>query len=215
MASQNLPAGDFGPLTFTLEGTSFQVQRKSGELTITIGTLATLSIPFSEADGFLQTLFGVSPSDLRLPAPPEWSSISGFSLAGSTGFEVTVVPGPPASDAGSTADGTSGALDIADQAFRPNELTVVNGAKVTWTNSDAAAHTVAAGDQSWSSDLLPTGATFDHVFDTPGRFEYVCTLHPGMKGTIVVTDASVGPAAVTPAAATLTAATPAPPPPAL
>jgi len=72
MASQNLPAGDFGPLTFTLEGTNLQVQRKSGELTITIGTLATLSIPFNEADSFLQTLFGVSPSDLRLPAPPEW-----------------------------------------------------------------------------------------------------------------------------------------------
>ena len=68
----------------------FRVQRKSGELTITIGTLATLSIPFNEADSFLQTLFGVSPSDLRLPAPPEWSSIAGFSLAGSTGSHFTV-----------------------------------------------------------------------------------------------------------------------------
>lgn len=90
MASQNIPAGDFPPLTFTLEGTKFQVQRKSGELTITVGTLATLSLPFNEADSFLQTLFGVSPSDLRLPAPPQWSSLSGFSLAGSTGSHFTI-----------------------------------------------------------------------------------------------------------------------------
>ena len=90
MAAQNIPAGDFGPLTFTLEGTKFQVQRKSGELTITVGTLATLSLPFNEADGFLQTLFGISPSDLRLPAPPQWSSLSGFSLAGSTGSHFTI-----------------------------------------------------------------------------------------------------------------------------
>ena len=90
MASQTIPAGDFGPLTFTLEGTKFQVQRKSGELTITIGTAATLSLPLNEADSFLQTLFGVSPSDLRLPAPPQWSSTSGFSLAGSTGSHFTV-----------------------------------------------------------------------------------------------------------------------------
>jgi plastocyanin len=124
------------------------------------------------------------------------------SLAGSTGFEVVVVPGPAAGDPGSTADGKSAAVNIADQAFAPNEVTVVKGAKVTWTNSDAAAHTVAAKDQSWSSDLLPTGATFDHVFDTPGRFEYVCTLHPNMTGTIVVTEASGALAAPTPAATT-------------
>ena len=88
MASQSIPAGDFGPLTFTLEGTTFQAQRKSGELTITIGTLDTLSLPLNEADGFLQTLLGVSPSDLRLPSPPKWSSVSGFSLDGIDGLSL-------------------------------------------------------------------------------------------------------------------------------
>jgi len=124
------------------------------------------------------------------------------SLAGSTGFEVIVVPGPAAADPGSGADGKSASVDIADQAFAPSEVTVVKGAKVTWTNSDTAAHTVAAKDQSWASDLLPTGATFEHVFDTPGRYEYVCTLHPNMKGTIVVTEASGALAAAKPSAAT-------------
>jgi plastocyanin len=133
------------------------------------------------------------------------------SLAGSTGFEVVVVPGPAAGDPGSTADGKSAAVNIADQAFTPNEVTVVKGGKVTWTNSDAAAHTVAAKDQSWSSDLLPTGATFEHVFDTPGRFEYVCPLHPKMIGTIVVTEASGAPAAAKPAATTATPASSTPP----
>jgi len=90
MASKTIPAGDFAPLTFTLEGTQFKVQRTSGELTLTIGTTATLSLPLNVADSFLQTLFGVSPSDLRLPAPPQWSSGSGFSLNGSPGSHFTV-----------------------------------------------------------------------------------------------------------------------------
>jgi hypothetical protein len=90
LASQNIPAGDFGPLTFTLEGTTFEAQRKSDELTITVGSSATLSLPLNEADGFLQTLLGVSPSDLHLPAPPKWSSVSGFSLAGLTGSHFTI-----------------------------------------------------------------------------------------------------------------------------
>ena len=106
------------------------------------------------------------------------------SLAGSTGFEVTVVAGPAADDPGSAADGSSAAVNILDLAFTPGEVTVVKGAKVTWTNSDAAAHTVAAKDKTWSSDLMTTGMQFDHVFDSPGRYEYVCTLHPGMRGTL-------------------------------
>ena len=90
MDSRNIPAGDFPPITFTLEGTQFEVQRKSGDLTITIGKSAALSLPLNEADGFLQTLLGVSPSDLRLPVPPQWSSVSGFSLSGLTGSHFTV-----------------------------------------------------------------------------------------------------------------------------
>lgn len=90
MDSRNIPAGDFPSITFTLEGTTFSVQRAGGELKITVGASSTLSLPLNEADGFLQTLLGVSPSDLRLPAPPQWSSVSGFSLSGLTGSHFTV-----------------------------------------------------------------------------------------------------------------------------
>ena len=31
--------------------------------------------------------------------------------------------------------------------------------------------------------------TFEHGFDSPGTYTYVCTLHPGMDGTVIAVDA--------------------------
>ena len=34
---------------------------------------------------------------------------------------------------------------------------------------------------------MATKGTFSHTFDQPGEYRYICALHPGMKGTVVVT----------------------------
>ena len=52
---------------------------------------------------------------------------------------------------------------------------------------DSAGHDVKAEDGSWGSDTLKNGQTFSMVFDKAGTFPYVCTFHPGMVGTIIVT----------------------------
>lgn len=72
-------------------------------------------------------------------------------------------------------------------AFAPATLTVPPGTTVTWTNRDEEPHTVAAGDGSFHSPGMGTGAIFTHTFSTAGTFDYVCSIHPMMRGTVVVT----------------------------
>ena len=99
-------------------------------------------------------------------------------------------PGAPPGAASSTASPAAVAGDqvtIDNFAFAPATLTVKVGSTVTWTNKDEEPHTVAASDGSFHSPGMGTGATFTHTFGTAGTFDYVCSIHPMMHGTVVVT----------------------------
>jgi plastocyanin len=61
------------------------------------------------------------------------------------------------------------------------------GATVTWTNHDGEPHTIAASDGSFHSPGLDTNATYSYTFPTAGTFDYICSIHPFMHGTVVVT----------------------------
>jgi plastocyanin len=78
------------------------------------------------------------------------------------------------------------AVAIEGFAFAPPTITAAVGEKVTWENHDPADHTVTAEDGSFDSGTLAAGATFEATFDRPGEYRYICALHPGMKGTVVV-----------------------------
>lgn len=97
--------------------------------------------------------------------------------APTTGVSITAPP-PAAGATQVTIDGL---------AFAPPNLTVPAGTTVTWTNRDEEPHTVAASDGSFHSPGMGTGATFAHTFSAPGTFDYVCSIHPMMRGTVVVT----------------------------
>jgi len=72
--------------------------------------------------------------------------------------------------------------------FSPANLTVKVGKTVTWVNKDTVTHTVTSdGSSLFDSGFMPTGATFQFTFTTAGTYPYYCTVHPFMKGTIVVT----------------------------
>jgi plastocyanin len=91
-----------------------------------------------------------------------------------------------ASPAASQAPARSDAVAIQNFAFAPASLTVKSGATVTWTNSDAPAHSVKWDDGTTGSPTLATGATYTRTFATPGTYTYVCGIHASMKGTVVV-----------------------------
>jgi plastocyanin len=71
--------------------------------------------------------------------------------------------------------------------FHPNSVTVKAGDTVTWTNNDTVGHDVTGDDfNSGDPGGLQNGDTFAHAFDKPGTFDYVCTVHPGMEGSVTV-----------------------------
>lgn len=79
------------------------------------------------------------------------------------------------------------------KGFAPDNITVVIGLNntVTWTNNDASVHTVTsttvpAGASPFDSGLLAQGGTFTYTFVTPGVYDYHCTIHPWMTGSVRV-----------------------------
>lgn len=79
---------------------------------------------------------------------------------------------------------------IQNFAFSPAMITVKKGTTVTWTNKDSTTHTVTESDgQSGpaSGDVTP-GSTYSYTFNTAGTYQYHCSIHPEMIGTVVVTE---------------------------
>ncbi len=79
-------------------------------------------------------------------------------------------------------------VSIVGMAFGPSTLTVKAGTTVTWKNNDGVAHTVTSDDgTSFDSGTLASGASFSFTANTAGTYAYHCTIHSGMKATLVVT----------------------------
>lgn len=96
-------------------------------------------------------------------------------------------PSTPAPGGGGTpVTIVSGASVLTTTAYAPNPIMVGVGGSVTWMNNDNTTHTATANDASWNSGNIAPGATFTRTFPAAGSFQYHCTLHPGMVGTVVV-----------------------------
>lgn len=70
--------------------------------------------------------------------------------------------------------------------FLPQDISVPSGDTVTWTNDDRVAHTVVADNGEFDSGELQPGETFNYTFEETGVFNYSCTIHPGMIGSVTV-----------------------------
>jgi plastocyanin len=71
-------------------------------------------------------------------------------------------------------------------AFVPQTLTVKPGDVVVWVNKDLFPHTATAQKREFDSGEIAPGKTWKYTAKKPGKFSYVCTLHPTMKATLVV-----------------------------
>jgi amicyanin len=94
----------------------------------------------------------------------------------------------------SLAQNSAATVTIDNFVFEPAKLTVKAGTTVTWTNHDDIPHTVAAKDRSFKSKAMDSDESYSFTFTTPGQYDYFCSLHPHMTGTIVV-EAATGSAA--------------------
>ncbi len=89
-------------------------------------------------------------------------------------------PGPVTSTA------SQNSVAVQNLAFSPSMLTIQKGANVTWKNDDSVQHTIVSDSPAFSSPVLNTGDNYTFQFNSSGSFPYHCSLHPYMKGTIVV-----------------------------
>jgi plastocyanin len=81
-------------------------------------------------------------------------------------------------------------VHLHNDAFTPATITVRTGDTVRWINDDDDAHTVTATDGSFDSKGLDTNGSWSHTFTKAGTYKYFCELHPFMKATVIVKDAS-------------------------
>jgi plastocyanin len=80
-------------------------------------------------------------------------------------------------------------IDVQGFKFPPN-MDVAKGTKVTWTNKDTTKHTVTSGtrptrDGKFDGQIDAAG-TFSFTFTDTGTYQYFCSIHSSMNGTITV-----------------------------
>lgn len=75
---------------------------------------------------------------------------------------------------------------MANMAFDPPTITVAKNTTVTWTNNDRDTHNSTSDSGVWATGDIAPGSSKTTTFTTTGTFAYTCTLHPMMKGTVIV-----------------------------
>lgn len=77
-------------------------------------------------------------------------------------------------------------IPIRELTFEGDTIRVPAGTAIRWVNRDPVAHNTKADDGSWESPLFGPGETYTTRLELPGRYAYVCTIHPFMRGLIIV-----------------------------
>ena len=74
-------------------------------------------------------------------------------------------------------------VEVDDNVFVPESITVTAGTEVRWEWVGGAAHNVVGDD--FESEIQVEGE-FTHTFDEPGVYEYFCLPHTNMVATVIV-----------------------------
>jgi len=77
-------------------------------------------------------------------------------------------------------------VNIKNGSFVPSALTVSSGTTVEWHNQDAIQHRIVSSQGLFDSGLIDPGKKFSIKFNNPGTYNYYCSLHPQMQGSVTV-----------------------------
>lgn len=77
-------------------------------------------------------------------------------------------------------------LTMQHSAYQPANIQVRIGTTVTWTNQDNVPHSITFKNGMKDSGLLYQGQSFSYTFNTPGTYQYYCSVHPYMVATVTV-----------------------------
>jgi plastocyanin len=118
---------------------------------------------------------GIVVADGQLPGEGSPGSLDGGSASAAEG-----------TDDNATAPLVVQGVRVIDNGYDPDTVTIEAGTTVRWSNTGNLPHTVTARDGSYDSGIFESGGAFLQSFDAVGTYEYFCTLHPEMVGTIEV-----------------------------
>ena len=120
----------------------------------------------------------------RLPA----LLLLGAALAAGCGSDGGGSSPAPAPAGGGGGEAAGNRVTMQDLQFEPKAITVKAGETITWVNQESAPHNVvnAQEGEGPKSELFGEGGTYEFTPKQPGKIDYVCTVHPGMEGTITV-----------------------------
>jgi len=108
---------------------------------------------------------------------------------GGEGSDGASTPGAQSTPSTSTPAAAGDAVEIGMKGlqFVPKDATVKVGATVTWKNNEDIPHNVVAEQGAdFQSDTFGRDGTFEFKAEEAGTVNYVCTIHPGMAGTLTV-----------------------------
>ena len=103
---------------------------------------------------------------------------------GATGCTEPPVPVPSDDD----ATDIGAVVQVLDNRYDPIEVEIQVGQAVRWEFAARDKHDVVANDRSFVSELVSGGVTYTHIFDEPGDYSYLCSIHPEMVGLVTVTE---------------------------
>jgi amicyanin len=91
-----------------------------------------------------------------------------------------------AEDLNNAGAGPVASVSMDHNTFIPGEITVAPGTTVTWVNKEAMPHTVVDVNRGFRSKTLAKDGAFSFTFTTAGNYDYLCSIHPNMKGKVIV-----------------------------
>lgn len=96
-----------------------------------------------------------------------------------------VAPSRPSTD--TSAPGAAVEIGMRGLQFVPKDVTVKVGSTVSWKNNEDIPHNVVAEKGAdFESDTFGKDGTYEFKAMKAGVVTYVCTIHPGMEGTLTV-----------------------------
>jgi amicyanin len=98
---------------------------------------------------------------------------------------LALTPAPKAQENAAASD-VKAQVQIDNFTFSPAEITIAPGTALTWINRDDIPHAVAAATKSFRSKAMETDQTYSFTFTTSGVYDYFCSLHPQMRGKVIV-----------------------------
>ncbi len=124
------------------------------------------------------------------------SNVNNFDTSGEFSFKVSEKQNKIIADKTIqiSKDSSFPGCDVNDSCYLPSNVKINKDQTILWENIDSAAHTVTSGSPEngildyFDSGIIAPSEVFEFTFDSVGDFEYFCTLHPWMLGTVSVID---------------------------